>query len=687
MNLVNDGNIVQGVGDGTTLLKGSANTTTSGTGTLTIDRLEIAMDNGVSHTLASTVNIKNVITLTSGQLISGGFLTLKSDSLTTARVAPVTSAALPAISGNVIVERFIRGRRKYRLLTSSVTTSNLATLSAGQENLSIWGNWQNQGNNSTANNGTLITGGTAADGFDQQTQNVSMYTYDDVGRRYIGFSSGLGKNTKYTPLKAGIAYFIFVYGDRINSYSTSSPNNTIIKQTGTLLSGTQTYNTGSSIPLSNVPERYTLLGNPFASPIDWAQLTKSNIATTYWGWDPNLSTTGGYVTVNTVGNTIVISPLSGTTALNQFIQPGQGFFVKTTAASPSLIISEQHKTSNINNNAFRSTSVNDLPLIAVNLLYQYGSNTILADGTLAIFDQSFNNQTGAEDATKMIGNAESMSIQNGSELFSIYGSQMPVITDTIQLTATKLTRPQYKLQVFTQNLPSTITPYLADNYLQTTQQLSTTDSNLVSVNINFADSASFDPKRFKLVFQSSLVLPVNFTTVNAVKNGKQVIVEWKVANDAGMSKYEIEHSVNGIDFGKKGEIVAHQSLPGNAYQWTDIQPEAYNYYRVRAVQADTKFVYNKVVTMRMDLQAPSVSVYPNPIHNKTIQLKMKDVETGKYTVLIYDLNGKIVFKSILQHNKQVENESILMNSKIAAGSYLLNIKNTNESFHKMMIIK
>ena len=175
-------------------------------------------------------------------------------------MAPVTSTASPAIAGNVVVERYIPGRRKYRLITSSVTTSPLATLSAGQEALSIWGNWQNSGNSNIANTGTIITGGTMADGFDQQTANVSMYTYDDAARKYVGLSSALGKNTKYTPLKAGIAYYMFIYGDRTNTISTSSPKSTVLKETGTLLLGDQTYNTSSSIPLSNVTGRLYIVG-------------------------------------------------------------------------------------------------------------------------------------------------------------------------------------------------------------------------------------------------------------------------------------------------------------------------------------------------------------------------------------------------------------------------------------------
>jgi hypothetical protein len=140
---------------------------------------------------------------------------------------------------------------------------------------------------------------------------------------------------------------------------------------------------------------------------------------------------------------------------------------------------EEHKTGNINNNAFRVAGGNNLPLLAVNLQYNNGVNNIVADGTLAIFDPSFSNQSGPEDATKMQGNAESLSIQNGGRSLSIDGRQVPSINDTLYLEVARLTRPQYQLQIFTANLPITVTPYLEDNYLHTTQPLTTADTNVV----------------------------------------------------------------------------------------------------------------------------------------------------------------------------------------------------------------
>jgi hypothetical protein len=348
---------------------------------------------------------------------------------------------------------------------------------------------------------------------------------------------------------------------------------------------------------------------------------------------------------------------------------------------------EEHKTGNINNNAFRVAGGNNLPLLAVNLQYNNGVNNIVADGTLAIFDPSFSNQSGPEDATKMQGNAESLSIQNGGRSLSIDGRQVPSINDTLYLEVARLTRPQYQLQIFTANLPITVTPYLEDNYLHTTQPLTTADTNVVTINVDLSEAASYDAKRFSIVFQPLQMLPVKFISILAIKNDKQVSLEWKMADEDGVRSYEIERSVNGIDFVKKGDLAIPANRSNAAYHWTDIQPAGNNHYRVRAIQADGKLSYSKVVTIRMDLVPPTISIFPNPIHNGEIQVAMKGVETGKYSVKISNMKGQAVYSTSMQHEKNVENHSVKLNASIPPGSYLINIEGNGVHFSELLIIK
>lgn len=650
----------------------------------------LTVNNQVGATLGGTLNITNTLTIANGSLQTGGYLVLKSSAAATARVATITSSAGTPISGNVKVERFVQGRRKYRLLCSSVTTSASAGLSAGQEALSIWGNWQNAGNNLTANTGTIITGGSAADGFDQPTNFPSLYTYDDAARKFVAFSSANSRNTKYTPLKAGVAYNLFVYGDRTNSIVATTPNNTVLAATGVLLTGDQSYTTSSAIPLSGVTGRYTLLGNPFASPIDWSVLPRTDLDNTYWGWDPNLSSTGGYVTVSTNGTVTLISPYSGTTGLNQYIQPGQGFFVRTSGAAPALTIREQDKSAITNTNAFRmGNPQSQLPLLAVNLLFDYAGTAVLADGVVAAFDTSFSNGTGREDAAKLVAGNEAVSILSNGELWSIEGRSSPQPGDSIRLNLLNLSRAHYTLQIFAQQMNGLpVQPYLADAYLHTEQPLLLNDTNQIGFDINLLDPASVAPDRFSIFFRAATILDQSFVLFQVSRQTGGIRLDWKVAQDEHAARYHIESSADGIYFSAIRQIEASGGSGVKTYQWTD--PAAFTqdrYYRIRMIRKDGIELFSKIIKVPIETARPGVAVYPNPVRGGVIGLEWQNGAQGTYQVALIDGQGKEVFVAIMEHTGGSSHQSLPVNKKLPAGTYYLRIRKGDVDFHQTILIQ
>lgn len=655
-----------------------------------VENLVISNTSGV--TLNGPLSLTDALTVSAGSLTTGGFLTLTSTAAATARVAPITSNAAIPINGNVTVERYVPGRRSYRLITSSVTTSTASVLTAGQEQLSIWGNWQNSGNNAANNTGTFVTGGNSADGFDQQTTNPSLFTYNNITRQFIAFSSANGKNTKYTPLKAGTAYYMFVYGDRLNSIVTSSPNNTVLRATGTLLTGNQTYNSGSSIPLSTVTGRYTLLGNPFASPIDWASISGTDLSNTYWGWDPNLSSTGGYVTVSKSGAVVLIAPFSGITGLNQYIQSGQGFFVQTTGPSPSLTIREADKVPVFNSKAFRTgnaSGINDMPLLAINLLYNNAGSNVLADGTLAAFDEGFSREIGREDAAKIENGTESISLSHAGQLLSIECRPMPAGKDTLFLNTARLTRPQYTLQIFARQMDGgKITAYLHDTYLNAIRPLSLTDTNTLAFNINLAESASYSMNRFHIVFSQAAILPVLFTSISAEPKNSDIEVDWHVAGETGIQRYEVEHAADGIHFAKKAAVPARNSSSTESYRWLHMNAATgSNYYRIRAIEADGRSVVSKVIKVKTGTAGYDVKVFPNPVTNKQITVQINSEEAGQYTLSLYNASGQPITKRTVGYVAGLSGKVIYFDKKLPAGLYHLQIDSKNIAYRQPVFVE
>lgn len=644
-----------------------------------------------TKTVAGAVNIRGSLTLLADITLALGSnnIRLKSDSTYTARVSAVPSSAIISYgSGRFIAERYAIGRRKYRILTSPVTTSPNAILISGEEEFSIWGNWQNQGNNSTPYVATFITGGSAADGYDQQTTNASMFTYNPSTRLYEGFTTANGKNTKFTPLKAGVPYYFFIWGDRTNSPITSSPFKTVLSATGKIITGDQTYNTGSSIPLSNTVDVYTMIGNPFASPIDWGTVSRTNLSNTYWGWDPNLSSTGGYVTVSTTGDVTLISPYSGSLGLDQYIQSGQGFFVKTTAASPELIIKESDKVGYFNPLAFR-IEPNNLPLLAINLLHTDVLGTKLLDGALAAFDTSFSNLVGKEDASKMSHYGEELAIKKQSQLLSTDARKMPMDKDTIYINIARLTKAQYTLQIFARYLDnSTLEPYLEDTWLKTSRLLSLSDSNFINFTVNSSIPASYSMNRFHIVFRQSASLSDVITTIKAVKVNRQVKIDWSVSTGSGIQKFEIQRADGINGFIKLGEVAARGTNAPEQYQWIDAYPvSGMNHYRVRIVQADGAVFLSKTVTVKMNDEKGKIKIYPNPILNNEIKFLLINTEKGVYKARLFHASGQLVMDRIFEYNGGTAVQQVQVERSLIPGQYFFQLINNKTKLIQKIIIK
>jgi Secretion system C-terminal sorting domain len=374
--------------------------------------------------------------------------------------------------------------------------------------------------------------------------------------------------------------------------------------------------------------------------------------------------------------------------LNQYIQSGQGFFVKTSGSSPVMTIREQDKVADFNPIAFRGQT-NELPLLAINLQYASGASKVLADGVVTAFDNAFSNLVGAEDASKMTNSAEGIAIVNTGALLSIDARKMPTHNDTLFLNVSKLTKPQYTLQIFGKGMEgSMVMPFLEDRYLNTTQPLSLNDTNRIDFNVTPSIAASFDAKRFRIVFRSSELLPVRFTSVKATQKNEDILVKWDIAEESNISKYEIERSADGINFSKVGQVASKGNNLIENYEWLDENPAtANNYYRIRAIDTDGSYFLSRIVVVTIDANGPEIKVYPNPIKNGQLNLYINAEQSGQYTVSLFDSRGVQIIKQTIDHPGGFLRRDISLSKILAGGVYYLQVINKNKKYRQTIMIE
>jgi sugar lactone lactonase YvrE len=277
----------------------------------------------VSNSAAGTVNISGGdvdvygnLTMTTGNLVIGASpaaLTLKSTASQTANVAAIPSTC--SITGNVNVERYITGGsgyRGYRLISSPVYAATVSSNNVYSINYldtytyltGSGGGFDKTGNptlylyreDQTPSNTTFISGnfeGISA------INNSPVYNYSVTGAGTSG--------TYYLPVGDGVMFFFRGNRSSATLAAETTPSYTTPVTVTTVTSGTLNQGqvivhdwytpasaylgyTGTGTGTNHAVRGFNLVGNPYASSIDWEQ------------YNTTTNTTGIYA--NNVGTSI-----------------------------------------------------------------------------------------------------------------------------------------------------------------------------------------------------------------------------------------------------------------------------------------------------------------------------------------------------------------------------------------------
>ncbi|MCW3115247.1 MAG: C-terminal target protein [Segetibacter sp.] len=571
---------------------------------------------------------------------------------------------------NVTIERYIPARRAYRFLSSPVTTTN-----------SIKDNWmEGQSNpppaysvnyNNLPGYGTHITGSSDANnGFDATaTNNSSLFTFNNSAQLWEPLL------TTDVAMAAGFGYRLFVRGNRTVDLSNNSatPSNTILRTKGSLKAGSVTYNSNSFPSINSNIDYYSLVGNPYASPVDWDASTKTGLSPYYYAWDPNINTRGAYVAY---GNGITSIQ---TSQVNQNIQSGQAFFVQTKSANPSLTFNETNKTT-ISRSVYRSGSA--IPNLSVQLLLDTtGETQHTADGISIFFDDTFINGIGAEDAEKINNLDETMSIRNNNKSFSMEGRNNVLSFDTVQLDIVRYRQKSYYLKFDPNNFSSTLTAICKDKFSKKETAVDLSSTTLLPFNIT-TDSSSLVPDRFSIIFKSNKVYPLLISDIKAYKKEPGIQVEWFTSTEEGIQRYEVEKSIDGQSFEKRA-VVDLKEDPSieKKYLWYDeVVNNGNNYYRIKCILMTGGNFYSNLVRINIKGHFNSISIFPNPIIGNSFNVKIQNLKKSVYSVSLINNNGQLVYTGILDYKGTTQTFKVAPGNVIPKGVYKIKISDSEQTF-------
>lgn len=179
-------------------------------------------------------------------------------------------------------------------------------------------------------------------------------------------------------------------------------------------------------------------------------------------------------------------------------------------------------------------------------------------------------------------------------------------------------------------------------------------------------------------------LPSHITSFTAVENACSVEINWTTTKETDHAYFELEHSVNGLQWETLSRIAAglQMATGGNKYSYTHTEvPKGQHFYRLQQVDmGNTKGTYSHIVQAYVQCKGRAAKLYPNPA-TETVYLS-NITESG--IVTLYNTLGQVIKSTAAV---PVNNKISVAVNELPAGIYIIKYQGANGTIHNYKMTK
>ena len=170
------------------------------------------------------------------------------------------------------------------------------------------------------------------------------------------------------------------------------------------------------------------------------------------------------------------------------------------------------------------------------------------------------------------------------------------------------------------------------------------------------------------------------------------VLNWNTASELNTLKFEVEKSLDAINFSYIGEkVAAGNSSVSLNYTMNDEHPVlGSNYYRLKMIDKDGHYEYSEIINIKVkDIPEATdgiIKVYPNPTTGQ-LNIIYQAASTQKLNLDVFNVIGQTMFNKIYELNAGLHT-IVLDAADYAKGVYILNLQNdTSGSKYQSKFIK
>ncbi len=191
------------------------------------------------------------------------------------------------------------------------------------------------------------------------------------------------------------------------------------------------------------------------------------------------------------------------------------------------------------------------------------------------------------------------------------------------------------------------------------------------------------PVQLKLLISNSPALPIGFEYFKVSYQNNAAALQWKTNNNDASVFYEVERSVNGLDFlSIKSIPISNDNEAIYKFRDLDFINSTFRYfYRIKEVLKSGVCLYSNVLSSQNSGNSFSLNINPNPVVDRlNININSDVVTTANLIVL--NVQGQIVISKRVQLNAGINTCTIPLPSNMMKGVYVMKIQS-----EKLMLSK
>ena len=141
---------------------------------------------------------------------------------------------------------------------------------------------------------------------------------------------------------------------------------------------------------------------------------------------------------------------------------------------------------------------------------------------------------------------------------------------------------------------------------------------------------------------NAVFLPVSIKYFTAWMTPASNTLRWVTVNETGNTDFDIEKSVDGLNFHKIGTLRGgNNPRPSEDYTFEDVTPWADQYYRLRMVGSQGRVIYGNIIRVKRGIIQTGQVIIQNPVTEK-LKVRITSQKAEMVRMQILDGEGRMV---------------------------------------------